>query len=87
MTVQDLEKQVQTLPLDDLARFIQWFEAYRRQVLGDFSESEWEAGLTDEERTEMLRRVEFARAHPEALEPWEGTTGRIRQRLHALRAG
>jgi len=87
MSVQELEKQVQALPLDGLARFIQWFEAYRRQVLGEFPEAdEWEKRLTGEQRTELLRRVEFAKAHPEALEPWDGTTDLIRQRLHALRA-
>ena len=87
MSVQELEKQVQALPLDELARFIQWFEAYRRQVLGEFSDmDDWEEQLTDEQRTELLRRVEFAKAHPEVLEPWNGTTDRIRERLHALRS-
>lgn len=87
MSVQELEKRVQELSLDDLARFIPWFEAYRRQVLGEFSEADdWEEQLTDEQKTEFLRRVEFAKAHPEVLEPWNGTTDRIRERLHALRS-
>ena len=87
MSVQELEQQVQELPLDDLARFIQWFEAYRREVLGEFSEADdWEDRLTDEQRTELFDRVAFAKAHPEVLEPWNGTTDRIRERLHALRA-
>ena len=87
MSVQELERRVQELPLEDLARFIVWFEAYRRQVLGEFSDADdWEEQLTDEQKTELLHRVEFAKAHPEVLEPWDGTTDRIRQRLHALRA-
>jgi len=85
--VQELERRVQELPLEDLARFIVWFGAYRRQVLGEFSDADdWEEQLTDEQKTELLRRVEFAKAHPEALELWSGTTDRIRERLHALRA-
>ncbi len=85
MSVQELERRVQELPLEELARFIVWFEAYRRQVLGEFSDADdWEEQLTDEQKTELLRRVEFAKAHPEALEPWNGTTDRIRERLHRL---
>ena len=37
MSVQELEIQVQSLSLDELAQFIHWFEAYRRQVLGEFA--------------------------------------------------
>jgi len=85
MSVPELERQVQGLPPDDLARFIQWFDGYRRQILGDILElDEWEGELSEEQKAELLRRVEFAKAHPEALEQWEGTTDRIRRQLHAL---
>jgi len=87
MSVQELEQQVQTLMPEDLARFSQWFESYLEQILGEVSqEDDWQDNLTGEQKSELLRRVEFARAHPEALEAWEGTTDRIRQRLHVLRA-
>ena len=87
MSVQELEQQVQTLPPEDLAQFSQWFETYLQQILDKVSEEDdWQDKLTGEQKSELLRRVEFAKAHPEALEAWEGTTDRIRQRLHALRA-
>ena len=48
MSVQELEIQVQSLSLDELAQFIHWFEAYRRQVLGEFAEvDDWEEHLTE----------------------------------------
>jgi hypothetical protein len=87
MSVQELEQQVQALPPEELARFSQWFEGFRQQTPGAVSQPNEEVvDLTEEDEAELLRRVEFARGHPEALEPWEGTTDRIRQRLHALRA-
>jgi hypothetical protein len=87
MSVQELEQQVQAMPPEDLARFSQWFEAYLEQVLvGVSEEDDWQDNLTEEQKAELLRRVEFAKAHPEALEAWEGTTDFIRRRLHALRA-
>ena len=81
MSVQELEKQVQALPPEDLARFSQWFEAFLEQVLDGLSEDSWQDNLTGEQKSDLLRRVEYAKAHPETLEAWEGTTDRIRQRL------
>ena len=86
MSVQELEERVQTLPPEDLAKFSQWFEAYLQQTVHEVGDGDdAPANLTSEQQAELLRRVEFAKAHPEALEAWEGTTDRIRQRLHALR--
>ncbi len=85
MSVKELEDRVQALPPQELEQFCRWFETYRRQVLGErFEDSDSEENLTEEQRAELLRRVEFVKAHPEALEPWKGTTDRIRERLHAL---
>jgi len=85
MSVKELEDRVQALPPRELEQFCRWFEDYRRQVLGKESEdSDSEENLTEGDRAELLRRVEFAKAHPEALEPWGGTTDAIRERLHAL---
>ena len=87
MSVQELEKQVRALPPEDLAQFSQWFEAHLSQIVAGVDvEDDWPDNVSEEYKTELLRRVEFAKAHPEALEAWEGTTDRIRQRLHALRA-
>jgi hypothetical protein len=85
MSVQALEAQVRALSPEELAKFSQWFEAYRETALGADVEEEELADLSEAQKAELLRRVEFAKNHPEALEPWEGTTERIREHLHALR--
>ncbi len=36
-------------------------------------------------KAEILHRRDKVDKHPELLEPWEGTTGRIRARLNELR--
>jgi hypothetical protein len=36
-------------------------------------------------KSEILRRRDEVDTHPELLEPWEGTTERVRARLHQLR--
>jgi hypothetical protein len=41
--------------------------------------------LSEEQQAEILRRRDLALAHPELLEPWEGTIERARQRLHEFR--
>lgn len=40
------------------------------------------AELSEEQRAEVVRRRELALAHPELLEPWDGTIERVRERLH-----
>lgn len=41
--------------------------------------------LSLEIKAGILQRRDEADAHPERLEPWEGTTERVRTRLHELR--
>ena len=85
MSVKELEQQVQALPPQELARFCQWLNSYLGEALNELPEFEdGQDYLSDEQRSELLRRVELAKAHPEALSPWEGTTDRIRQYLHDL---
>ena len=85
--MKELEERIQALPPHELAKLCQWFENYRRQTLGELSEGGASAEtLTLKQKSELLRRVKYAKAHPEALQSWEGTTDRIRKRLHALRS-
>ena len=87
MSVKELEDRVQALPPHELEQFCRWLEGYRRRALGDSSkDDDPEDNLTEEQKAELLRRVEFAKAHPEAVEPWKGTTDEIRRLLHALRS-
>lgn len=85
MSVKELEQQVKALPPAELSRFCQWLNSYLGQALDALSE-EGPEHLTAQQKSELLRRVEFAKTHPEALTPWEGTTDRIRQNLHDLQA-
>ena len=83
MSVRELEKQIRALPPRQLRHFGQWFDDYRQQA-GPASETEDD--LTEAQKTELLRRIELAKAHPELLQPWEGTMDELRKELHAYRA-
>ena len=82
MSVQQLESAILALSPEERQRLAIWFEEHRPELLGD---TETDEDLTEEQKAEILRRRELALAHPELLEPWEGTIERARQRLHELR--
>ena len=87
MSVKELEKQVRALPRKQLQRFGQWFDAYRQEAPPTSDvDDDWQDDLSDERRAEILSRAEVARTRPELIEPWEGTTDRVRKRLHEIRA-
>lgn len=79
MNALELEQQVQTLPPAELARFGQWFDAYRERALSRAPE----ADPSLEQEAELARRLALAREHPELLEPWEGTVEKLRRELDA----
>ncbi|MBI2925587.1 MAG: hypothetical protein HYY24_07775 [Verrucomicrobia bacterium] len=86
MSVQELEKQIRALPPSEAARLGRWFDGYRETLALETPDDDWEDDLSEEHRAEILRRAELANNHPELLEPWEGTTARVRRRLHEIRA-
>ena len=49
-------------------------------MLGDDSDD-----LNEEQMAEVVRRRDMALAHPELLEPWDGTIERVRARLNEVR--
>jgi hypothetical protein len=80
MSVEQIEQSVMRLSVEERRQFAEWF----------FEHADELAGLDDnyihpEVKAEILRRREEADAHPELLEPWAGTTERVRARLHELR--
>ena len=81
MSLQQLESAILALPVEDRSRLARWFDEHRQELLGDATEDD----LTEEQQAEILRRRDLALAHPELLEPWEGTIERARQRLHEFR--
>jgi len=70
MSLEQLESAILALPPNERHRLVAWFEEHRQELLGD---TEGEDDLTEEQQVEILRRRNLALAHPELLEPWEGT--------------
>ena len=82
MSLEQLESAILELSPQERQRLAVWFEENRRELLGNGDSGE----LTEEQQAEIVRRREFALAHPELLEPWNGTVERVRERLHELRS-
>lgn len=82
MSVAEIEKQVRTLPAEELAQFGEWFDAYRESALPAADEDD---GLSEEQKQEILRRRDAYLADPSIAEPWEGTTERILRHLDERR--
>ena len=80
MSLEQLESSILSLALEERKQFARWFEEHRHDLVEDEDDE-----LTAEQQAEILRRREQALAHPELLEPWDGTIDRVRQRLHELR--
>ena len=85
MSVQELEKQVQTLPPGELARFSQWFDNYRGTVMGEALTEEWPDDLSEEQKQEIILRRAAYLADPSVATPWEGTAERLIEQLRARR--
>jgi hypothetical protein len=81
VSLEQLENAILELTPQERQRLAVWFDENRRELLGDDDLDE----LTEEQQTEIVRRREFALAHPELLEPWDGTIERVRERLHEFR--
>ncbi len=80
MSLEQLEEAILDLSSEERQRLALWFDENRRELVGDDSDE-----LSDELKTEVLRRRDLALAHPELLEPWNGTIERVRARLHEFR--
>ena len=78
--MEQLETAILGLTLEERQRLLVWFEENRRELLGDESDE-----LSKEQEAEVIRRRDLALAHPELLEPWDGTIERVRERLHEFR--
>ena len=81
MSLEQLENTILGLPVEERQRLALWFEQNRRELLGDEADE-----LSDEQKAEVLRRRDLAVAHPELLEPWDGSIERVRTRLNEFRS-
>jgi hypothetical protein len=77
--LEQLEKAILGLKPEERQRLAVWFEENRRELVGESDE------LNEKQEAEIMRRRDFAVAHPELLEPWDGTIERVRERLHEFR--
>ncbi len=78
MSVEQLEQTVLGLSPEDRRRFLDWLYEHEEELRGPNY-------IHPEVHAEILRRRAAALAHPETLEPWEGTTERTRARLNEIR--
>ncbi len=78
VSLEQLETAILGLTLEERQRLLVWFEENRRELLGDDSDE-----LSQEQEAEVVRRRDLALAHPELLEPWDGTIERVRERTPA----
>jgi hypothetical protein len=81
VSLEQLESAILELTPPERKRLAVWFEENRRELLGDDDSDE----LTEEQQAEIVRRRDSALAHPELLEPWDGTIERVRERLREFR--
>lgn len=80
MSVEQIEQSVLQLQSEERRRFVQWFYEHADQLVGPDDEL-----IHPDIKAEILRRRDEADARPGLLEPWAGTTERVRARLHDLR--
>jgi hypothetical protein len=80
MSVEQIEASLLKLPSAQRAAFADWFYEHEDELLGSDDNE-----IHPEVQAEILRRRAEARAHPELLEPWEGTTERLREQLNEIR--
>jgi recombinational DNA repair ATPase RecF len=78
MSVDQLESALQALPPEERRKFIHWLDEHRDELI----DAADDLNLTEEQKAELLRRREEALAHPELLEPWDGTVERVRGQLN-----
>jgi hypothetical protein len=80
MSLEQIENTLLTLSPEDRRRFAQWFYEHEDAIV-DLPEGD----IHPEVQAELLRRRAEIDARPEKPEPWDGTTERVRARLHELR--
>ena len=81
MSLEQLKTAILELSPEQRQRLAVWFEEHLRELLGDEGDE-----LSDAQKTELRRPRHEAAAHPELLEPWDGTIERVRERLHEFRS-
>jgi hypothetical protein len=79
MSVEQLEQSVLQLSVEERRQLLDWMDDHRHELLPD------EDDIHPSVQAEVVRRRDEALAHPELLEPWNGTLERARRRLNEFR--
>jgi hypothetical protein len=82
MSVEQLESALKSLPPEDRLKFIRWVDDHRHQLVDVAEDIE----LSEDQKSELLRRKGAFLNNPEIAQPWEGTASKILDHLHARRA-
>jgi hypothetical protein len=81
MSVEQIGKTLLQLPPEERRKFADWFYQHENEIAEPRDGDE----IHPEVRAELERRLQEIEEHPKLLEPWVGTTDRIRAQLHEKR--
>ena len=81
MSVEQMGNTLLYLSCEDRRQFARWFYVHENEILDPQTDEE----ISPDLKTQILRRREEALAQPELLEPWGGTTERLRADLKKMR--
>jgi hypothetical protein len=81
MSLDQLEQKVLSLPREERRKFARWFYEHENEIVEPHNDDE----ISPAVRAEILRRRDEALAHPERMEPWDGTVERVKARLDEIR--
>ena len=80
MSLEQLEQKVLSLPREERRQFARWFYEHEHDIIEPRDDE-----ISPMVRAEILRRRDEALAHPERIEPWDGTVDRVKARLDEIR--
>ena len=81
MSVEQIEKTLLELPSEERRQFADWFFQHKNEIIGAQDEDYIHPSV----KAEVLRRRDEALAHPELMEPWDGTMNKARELLDEIR--
>lgn len=82
MSIEQLEKGLLQLSREERRRFANWFYQHEHEIVESQSDGE---EIQLDVMAEILRRRDEALAHPELMEPWDGTMKEAQQMLNEIR--
>lgn len=81
MSVEQIEKTLLELPSEERRQFADWFYQHESEIIGPLDDDYIHPSV----QAEVLRRRDEALAHPELMEPWDGTMDKARELLNEFR--